>query len=200
MTRTHAEQLLRLVRKQKILRSQDLAPLAISRATLTRLERQGLLRRIGRGLYIEPESDLSEHSSLAEAAKRVPTGVICLLSALQFHELTTQVPHEVWLAIPNKAHKPVVDWPPLRIVRYSPRALEEGVEQHRLERVPVSITSPARTVADCFKYRGKIGLDVALEALRDYMRQRNRDLDALWKAASLQRVANVMRPYMEALT
>jgi predicted transcriptional regulator of viral defense system len=126
--------------------------------------------------------------------------VVCLLSALQFHELTTQVPHEVWLAIANKAHKPVVDWPPLRIVRYSPRALKEGVERHRLDGVHVPITSAARTVADCFKYRGKIGLDVAIEALRDYMRARDRNLDALWRAARLQRVANVMRPYMEAFT
>lgn len=107
MARTQSEQILQLVRRKKILRSQDLAPLNIPRATLTRLERQGRIRRIGRGLYVAPATELGEHSSLVEAARRVPGGVVCLLSALQFQGLTTQLPHEVWLAVANKAHKPV---------------------------------------------------------------------------------------------
>jgi predicted transcriptional regulator of viral defense system len=146
------------------------------------------------------DAEPSEHHTLAEVTKRVPHGVICLLSALQFHELTTQVPHEVWLAIANKARKPSADWPPLRIVRFSERALLEDVERRVIENVPVTITSPARTVVDCFKYRSQVGLDVALEALRDYLQSRSRDMDTLWRAARLQRVTRVIQPYLEALT
>ena len=199
MTRSAANKVVALAGKRGILRARELGPLGISRATLTRLERQGKLRRVGRGLYVRADAQPSEQRTLAEAAKRVPHAVICLLSALQFHELTTQTPHEVWIAIANKARKPKTDWPPLRVVRFSQSALVQGVEHRVIDDVPVSITSAARTIADCFKYRREVGLDIALEALRDYMRTRSRDVDALWRAARLQRVANVMRPYLEAL-
>jgi predicted transcriptional regulator of viral defense system len=150
-------------------------------------------------LYVRADAQPSEHRTLAEAVKRVPHAVICLLSALQFHELTTQTPHEVWIAIANNARKPKTDWPPLRVVRFSQSALVQGVEHRVIDGVQVCVTSAARTIADCFKYRREVGLDIALEALRDYMRTRSRDVDALWRAASLQRVANVMRPYLEVL-
>jgi predicted transcriptional regulator of viral defense system len=143
---------------------------------------------------------VSEHSALAEVARRHPRAVVCLLSALRFHELTTQAPFEVWLAIPNKARAPRLDYPPLRIVRFSERALIEGIEEHRIDGVPVRITNLARTVADCFKYRNKIGLDVALEALRESWKARRVTMDALWRYAQVCRVANVMRPYLEGLT
>src|SRR4051812_16853511 len=118
MPQTAAEKILALVRKQGVLRTRELAPLGLARATLTRLEQAGTLRRVGRGLYVRADAELTEHHTMAEVAKRVPHGVICLLSALQFHELTTQVPSEVWIAIANKARKPVHEWPRLRVVRF----------------------------------------------------------------------------------
>jgi predicted transcriptional regulator of viral defense system len=187
-----------LARTAGLLRPRDLGAHGIPRVILTRLSRKGLLKKVGRGLYVLPEADLSEHHSLAQAGKRVPHGVICLLSALRFHGLTTQSPFEVWMAIDVKARKPHLEAPPLRIVRFSGNALAYGVEEHRVEGVVVRITSPAKTVADCFKYRNKIGLDVALEALKDY-RRAGKSLDDLWKAAEVCRVSSVIRPYLEAL-
>jgi predicted transcriptional regulator of viral defense system len=163
-----------------------------------RLCDRGLLIRSGRGLYIPADADVTSHHTLAEASKRVPSGVICLLSALRFHELTTQSPRDIWLAISEKARRPRVDYPPLRIMRFSGLALTEGVEEHKIEGVPVKLYNPAKTVADCFKYRNKIGLEVAIEALRDCRRQRKCTNDELWHYARVCRVANVMRPYLEA--
>jgi predicted transcriptional regulator of viral defense system len=160
--------------------------------------RAGQLRQVARGLYAPAGFEATEHHGLAAAAALVPDGVVCLLSALQFHHLGTQAPFEVWLAVGTKAHKPTVVDPPLRIVRFSERALREGVETRTIEGIAVKVTSPARTVADCFKYRNKIGLDVALEALREYRRSR-RSVDDLTRAAQVVRVANVMRPYLEAV-
>ena len=160
---------------------------------------QGELERVGRGLYVPTNARATVHHTLVEAAKRVPHGVVCLPSALQFHHLTTQSPHEVWLAIDVKARKPKTDWPRLRIVRFSGVALRFGVEEHEIEGVVVRVTSKEKTVADCFKYRNKLGLDVALEALRDYLRSKRRSVDALMEAAVASRVTNVMRPYLEAL-
>ena len=135
-----------------------------------------------------------------EACKRVPRGVVCLLSALQFHKLTTQAPSEVWLALDRKARAPREGGQPLRFVRMSGRALTEGIEDHRIEGVAVKVYKPAKTVADCFKYRNKIGLDVALEALRDYRQKHRAGMDELWRFAKICRVERVMRPYLEALT
>ncbi|NOU34505.1 MAG: transcriptional regulator [Polyangiaceae bacterium] len=171
----------------------------ISRVALARLAKAGDLERVGRGLYALPKAKVTEHHTLVEAAVRVPRGVVCLLSALSFHKLTTQSPHEVWMAIGVKARKPVTDWPPIRIVRFSGTALTFGVEKHVIESVEVRITSREKTVADCFKYRNKVGLDVAVEALRDYLRSRRRSVDALMEAAEASRVKNVIRPYLEAL-
>ena len=179
-----------------IFRSRDAG---VSRSTLARLAKAGDVERVGRGLYARTRARITEHHTLVEAAVRVPHGVVCLLSALRFHKLTTQSPHEVWLAINVSARKPKTDWPPLRIVRFSGPALTFGVETHRIENVEVRVTSREKTVADCFKYRNKIGLDVAIEALRDYLRSRRRSVDALMEAAAASRVKNVIRPYLEAL-
>ncbi len=141
----------------------------------------------------------TEHQSLIEACKRVPQGIVCLLSALQFHGLTTQIPHEVWLAIGNKAWRPRMDYPALRIVRFSAASLAFGVRRHRINGTALPVFSPAKTVADCFKYRNKIGLDVAIEALRDCRQKRAATADELWRAAKVCRVANVMRPYTESI-
>lgn len=192
------QRILEIVEQQGVLRPRDLDAHGIPRIYLSRLRERGLLQRVGRGLYILPNADVSEHHTLAEACKRVPHGVVCLLSALRFHGLTTQSPSEVWLAIGNKAWRPRVDYPPLRFVRFSVRTLEAGVEEHSIEGVLVRVYNPAKTVADCFKFRNKIGLDVALEALRDCRRQRTCTNDELWHYAKICRVTNVMRPYMEA--
>ena len=198
-TATHADKILDLISKVGVLRPRDLDAHGIPRTYLSRLLDAGKLRRIGRGLYVLPDSKASEHRSLAEACKRVPKGVICLLSALRFHELTTQAPFEVWLAIAEKAWRPRIDYPPLRIVRFSSAAIESGVEKHHVEGVTISVFSPAKTVADCFKYRNKVGLDVAVEALRDCWRSRRCTMDELWKYAKVCRVQNVMRPYLESI-
>jgi predicted transcriptional regulator of viral defense system len=197
---TQTEQTLKLLRKEGILRPHELASYGISPIALYSLHRQGKVLRLGRGLYSLPTTELTEHHSLTEACKRVPHGVVCLLSALRFHNLGTQNPAEVWLAIDRKARRPHVEYPPLHIVRFSGAALTEGVEAHEIEGVTVPIYSAAKTVADCFKYRNKIGLDVAIEALRDCLHTRCCTHQELWHYARIDRVSNVIRPYLEALT
>jgi predicted transcriptional regulator of viral defense system len=166
---------------------------------LRQLCREGKLVREGRGLYSLPDADVTVHHGLAQASKAIPKGVICLLSALRFHEIGTQAPHEVWIAIDRRAARPRVEHPRMRIVRFSGKALTEGIEERRVEGVPVKIYNPAKTVADCFKYRNKIGLDVALEALRDVIRERKSSTDELWRYAKICRVTKIIRPYMEAI-
>jgi len=150
-------------------------------------------------MYCHPDTEFSESHSFAEASKQVPEGVICLLSALSFHGFTTQVPHKVWMAIDFKAWKTKTTSIPLGIVRFSGKALESGIQKHRVYDVEVKVYSPAKTVADCFKYRNKIGLDVALEALREGWREKRFAMDELSKFAGICRVSNVMRPYLESL-
>ncbi len=192
--------LVTLVKKAGILRPRDLETHGIPRIYLRMAVDQGAIMRVGRGLYVAGGTRPTEHHSLAQASKRVPKGVVCLLSALRFHDLTTQSPFEVWLAIGEKARLPKSDNPPLHIVRFSHKALAYGVQEHRVEGVAVRVFSPAKTVADCFRYRNKIGLDVALEALRECRRKRRATSDEIWRAAKACRVANVMRPYLEALS
>ena len=194
-----AERLINLTRSQGLIRPCDLIPMGISRVSLTRAVRHGQLERVGRGLYGLPGRKVSAHGSLAEVARRVPRGVVCLLSALRFHGLTTQAPFEVWLAIENKSLAPKLDYPPLRIVRFSGAALTEGVEEHVVDGVTVRVTGVAKTVADCFKYRNKIGLDVAMEALREAWHEKRMTSNDIWRYAKVCRVANVMRPYLESL-
>ena len=155
--------------------------------------------REGRGLYSLPDADVTVHHGLAQASKSIPKGVICLLSALRFHEIGTQAPHEVWMAIDRRAARPRVKHPRMRIVRFSGKALTEGIEERKVEGVAVRIYNPAKTVADCFKYRNKIGLDVALEALRDVIRERKSTTDELWRYAKICRVTKIIRAYMEAI-
>jgi predicted transcriptional regulator of viral defense system len=154
---------------------------------------------VGWGLYRLADRPPSEHQTLIEAAKRVPNGVVCLLSALHFHGLGTQLPREIWMAIDRKAWKPDASGPPLRLVRFSGQGLSAGARTHRLDGVKVRVYEPAKTVADCFKYRNKIGLDVAVEALRDCREQRKCSMHDLWRYAKIDRVANVIRPYLEAV-
>lgn len=177
----------------------ELERLGYARAQISRLVHAGELQRLARGLYARPDRDTDEHAALAEVAARVPGGVICLLSALRFHGLTTQAPFEVWLAIAHKARAPKIDWPPLRLVRVAGDALLQNTETHAVEGVPLRVTTVARTVVDCFKHRNKIGLDVAREALAEAWSAQRVDMDSLWRIATQTRQANVMRPYLEAL-
>ncbi|WP_313460651.1 type IV toxin-antitoxin system AbiEi family antitoxin domain-containing protein [Stenotrophomonas sp.] len=192
--------ILNLASRCGLIRPRDLDALGLPTVALTRLARQGLLARVGRGLYALPDRVISEHGALAEVARKQPRAIVCLLSALRVHELTTQSPFEVWIGIPNNARTPKMDYPPLRVVRFSAPGLTEGVDQHQIDGVPVQVTNVPRTVADCFKFRNKIGLDVALEALQETWRAKRASMDDLWRYATLGRVANVMRPYMESLS
>ena len=198
-TTTHAQRILRLASRRGLLRARDLARDDIPRATLSRLVARGELTQVSRGLYALPRQTRSGQYQLAEIAARIPQSVFCLLTALRFHQLTTQSPHEVWLAIPNKAHAPKLDYPPLHIVRFSGSSLTAGIESHNVDGALIRVYSVAKTVADCFKYRNKIGLDVALEALRECRREKRASNDELWHYAKLCRVANVMRPYLESI-
>lgn len=194
------EKIVSLARETGIIRPRDLDEYGIPREYLRRLCDKGVLERQARGIYTLQGAELTEHHSLVQACKRLPKGVVCLLSALRFHGLTTQAPFEIWMAIDRKARLPKVEGLPLRLVRFSGEALKEGIERHRIEGVDVRVYSPAKTVADCFKYRNKIGLDVAFEALRECRRERRCTMDDLWSYAKVCRVANVMRPYLEALS
>ena len=190
---------MRFVRKTGIVRASDLSSLGIPRIYLTRLVKNGQLQRISRGLYAAADSNPTANRTLAEACKRIPTGVICLLSALRFHDLTTQLPSQVWMTIDRKAWLPRERVLPLRIIRASGQALKAGIETHTIEGVPVRVYCAAKTIADCFKYRNKIGLDVAMEALRDARRKTKCTMDELWHYARICRVTNVLRPYLEAM-
>ncbi|MBS1858969.1 MAG: type IV toxin-antitoxin system AbiEi family antitoxin domain-containing protein [Acidobacteria bacterium] len=198
MAKTAAQRILSLASRQQLIRPRDVAALGIARESLLRLYWQGLLVRLARGVYALADGPVTEHHSLAVAAKLVPHGVVCLLSALRFHGLTTQDPHQVWIAIGVKARKPSVTSPSLRIARFSGRALAEGIELREIEGVGVQIYCPAKTVADCFKYRNKIGIDVAMEALRSALRTRKAKVDDIHRFAKTLRVAKVMQPYLES--
>src|SRR5690242_20520149 len=198
MPKTAAERILKLAGQQSLVRPRDVAALGMARETLLRLYRQGLLIRPARGIYALAESSVTEHHSLAVAAKLVPQGVVCLLSALRFHGLTTQDPHEVWMAIDFKAHKPSVASPALRVARFSGPSLIRGIGAREIEGVQVRVYGAAKTVADCFKYRNKIGIDVAIEALRDVLRSRKTTVDEIHRFAKVCRVGNIMQPYLES--
>lgn len=196
---TKMQQVLDLARDVGVIRAKDVEAKGIHREYLKRMEQQGLLVRSARGIYTFADADITESHTLVEAIKRVPHGVICLLSALSFHELTTQAPFEVWLAIPPKTRTPKENLLPLRIVHVSGEALLSGIEEHEIEGVRLPVYSPAKTVVDCFKFRNKIGLDVALEALRECLRERRCTVDEIWHYAKICRMQNVMRPYLESL-
>jgi predicted transcriptional regulator of viral defense system len=199
MAKNKTQLALDLVRAKGLVRPRDLIAKKIPPDYLDRLHRRGLVERISRGVYAWPGADLGENQTLAEAARQVPRGVICLLSALQFHGIGTQQPREVWLAIPPDAWRPKLEYPKLRVVRFSGAAYSSFVEEHDLHGVPIRVYGPAKTVADCFKYRNKIGLNVALEALRECWRGRRSTMDDLWDAARTCRMIQVMRPYLESI-
>jgi len=200
MTTPRKEQSLRLIDGLGLFRPRDLAAHGITRAELARLVRDGHVVRHSRGLYAATRHAPTEGHALAVVAKRAPGAVFCLLTALRFHGLTTQSPAEVWIALPGKARRPRLDYPQLRVAWCSGAALTEGIEEHLAEGVTLRVTTPARTVADCFRYRNKIGIDVAVEALRDFSRKYRGQATELARCARICRVARVMQPYLDAIS
>lgn len=194
------QSVLTIARSNGLLRARDIKAKGLPTVALTRLVAAGKIERVARGIYTLPKKRFSAHRSLAEVAVKVPRGVICLLSALRVHEIGTQAPFEVWLALPNHVAVPRLEQPAIRAVRMSPATLSSGVDRVMIDGVTVSVFCPAKTVADCFKYRNKIGLDVALEALHESWRQKRFTMDELSRYAAINRVSNVMRPYLESLT
>lgn len=193
------QKLHKLLRRAGTARSRELVAAGITRSQLSRMVATAQLVRVARGLYALPAYQSGEHGALVTVAKRAPGVVFCLLTALRIHDLTTQAPFEVWIAISNKGHPPRLDYPPLRTMRFSDSSLASGIETHQIDGVAVRVTSVAKTVTDCFKFRNKIGLDLALEALREARRAKKASADELWRYAKVNRVTNVMRPYLEAV-
>ncbi|MGE3567286.1 MAG: type IV toxin-antitoxin system AbiEi family antitoxin domain-containing protein [Gammaproteobacteria bacterium] len=196
---THSEAVLQLAREKGLLRPLDLVGAGIPRIYLTRLTNSGELERAARGLYRLPERPPSDHDGMALVAARVPQAVFCLLTALHFHELTTQTPDAIWIAMPRGSHAPRLEHPTVKMVQFSGAGYERGIEVFERARTPIRVYGIAKTIADCFKHRSKIGLDVALEALKDAWSRRQVTADELWDYARQMRVASVMRPYLEAV-
>lgn len=197
---TQANRARALLSERGMLRLSEFAEAHIAEETVARLVRQGEVIRLSRGLYQLADAEIETAHTLVEAAKIVPKGVICLLSALQFHGLTTQLPSQVWMAIGRNAWRPSRSYPPLRLMYYGEHALMAGIETHHIEGVDVHIYSAAKTVIDCFRYRNKIGIDLAIEALRDCLRKRLSTGNELWMLAKDQRILSVMNPYLESMT
>ena len=200
MARTNSQRVQSLLRRKGLVRSGEIESKGISRSELQRLHERGLIERVGRGIYGLRGAVLTEHHSLAEATRLVPGGVICLLTALRFHGLTTQNPFEVWMAIDAKAWRPTQKGLKLRIVHLSGASFRDGVEEHDVAGVRIQVYSAAKTVADCFKFRNKIGIDVAVEALRDFTRFHRGGANDLARFARTSRVSRVMQPYLDAIS
>lgn len=199
MQKNKKAKILKYIEKHQIVRPNDVETLGVSGSYLNKLYHEGFLEKPSRGVYTLKGAAVDQNQTVLEVCKRIPKGVVCLLSALQFHELTTQLPFEVWIAIDARNHPPQGDLPPVRIVRFSKDAFEYGIETHKYGSLVINVYSPAKTVADCFKYRNKIGTDVAIEALRAVWSKKKASMDELHKAAKVCRVTNVMRPYLESI-
>ena len=190
---------MRIAEKKAVFSAADAVRSGVHSQALTRMVEEGRLERVARGRYRFPDSPLTEHHNLALVAGALPDGVVCLLSGLSFHGIGTQVPSRVWIALDRRARKPAQEWPPIRVVRFGGEALTEGVETHTIEGVTVKVYGLAKTLADLFKYRNKVGLDVALEALKEVWRSGHLDVDELMRFARICRVERVMRPYLESV-
>ncbi len=199
MSEANSTLLHELASKYSVLRTRDFERLGVPRYSLGSVEEQGDWERCGRGLYRSMRRVPNPHHSLVEVASRVPQAVICLLSALRFHDLTSERPSEVWIALPRNAWTPSMDTVRLKVTRFSRAAFGEGIEEHQIEGVTVRVYSAAKTVADCFKFRNQVGTAVAVEALRDAWRTRKLTSDELWRHAKTCRVSNVIRPYLETV-
>lgn len=197
---TQCDHILELAQQQRVLRAADVRAHGWSPQLLLQLYQAGKLQRFARGLYGLPDAEVTEHQTLMEVCQRVPKAVLCLLSALQFHEIGTQGPHEVWIALPEATQAPRLDYPTQRITRLRGDAYSEGIQTVTEHGAPIRVYSPAKTVTDCVKFRNKIGLDVTLEALKDAWRSRKVTMAELGHFARVNRVERVMQPYLEAVT
>ena len=196
---TKKSQVIEIAKEKGMIQASDLLQAGLPREYLSRLAKKGELVKVGHGLYQLPSADFGQYENLISVAEQVPGGVVALLSALNFHGFTTQNPFEIWIAIDGRARKPEIEYPPVRYLSLSGEALTAGVEEHNIEGRIVKVYCPAKTVADCFKYRNKIGLDVAIEALREGWREKQFTMAELNQYAKIDRVANVMRPYIESI-
>jgi predicted transcriptional regulator of viral defense system len=199
MIEAKRKQIVTMFRHARFMRPRELERAGVPRWALYELAKEGVVTRRGRGIYTLPDAPITENHSYAEAVKRVPRGIICLISALRFHGLTMQNPAEVWVAIPRGEWQPKSDGLRLRIVQFSGKALTTGIETHQIEGVKIAVTNVARTVVDCFKFRNKIGTDVAVEALRDGWNKKRFTMKDLWHYAGVYRMSRVMMPYLETL-
>ena len=198
--RSQRERLVVFMRERGIARLAEIRRAGITAATVARLEREGMVTKLGRGLYQQADAAIDGNHTLAEAAKRVPNGVICLISALAFHRVTDQMPRRVWMAIGPKDWKPQIDYPPLRIARFADKFLREGVETHEVEGVSVPIFGVAKTIADVFRHRRTVGIDVAVPALKEALRQQKATPSEISTCAMRSGVWTALRPYLEAFT
>jgi predicted transcriptional regulator of viral defense system len=188
-----------IVQERKLIRSKELREHSLDRSHLWNLAQAGRIERVGHGLYRAKNVPISAYEAVLEVFKRVPSGVLCLSSALRYHELTTENPFETWLAIERGSWTPKIEFPPIRIVHLSKSAFTFGIETPTVDGGTLRVYTPAKTVADCFKFRSKIGMETAIEALRAAYKERKASMDDLWQAAKVCRVVNVIRPYMESL-
>lgn len=182
-----------------VLRTAEALRSGIHPRTLYAMRDSGLLERVSRGVYRLAGSPPLGNPDLVTVATRIPSGVICLISALSFHELTTQIPHEVHVALPSGAEEPRLEHPPIRTYRFTGESFTAGVETHVVDGVRVQIYSPEKTIVDCFRFRNRIGLDTAIEALRSYRERGSVRVDQLMRYASICRVKSVIKPYLEAI-
>lgn len=196
---TQTQRVLELAAGLGLLRASDLDAIHVPRVILSRMTTSGQLERVDRGLYRLPDAPGSELETLTVIARKVPRAVFCLFTALQFHELTTQLPRQVWIAMPRGSHVPRLDYPPIRMIQMTQDVYTHGIESFERDGVTLRVYSVAKTVADCFKHRNRIGLDVALEALKDARANRKASMEDLWRAAKICRVSQVMRPYLESV-
>ncbi len=194
-----SDHILELAQHRRVLRAADVRQRGWAPQLLLSLHRAGRLQRVARGLYSLPDVEITEHQSALEVCQRVPKAVLCLLSALQFHEIGSQMPHEVWIALPEGTQAPVLDYPALRIARLRGAAYSEGIETVTTYGAPIRVYGIAKTITDCFKFRNKIGLDVALEALKEAWSQRKISMEEIHHFAKINRVERVMQSYLEAV-
>ena len=195
---THVEKIIKMLKKQNTVTSADVRKAGISPGLLCYMKDMGMLRRIAHGVYILPEH-IPSNETFVEASLTIPGGVICLLSALQYHELTTQMPGEVWMAIKTGSYYPRNSQMPIKIIQLSDKNFSAGIETRDENGIKIRVYSPAKTIVDCFRFRNKIGTDIAIEALRDAVRQKKAASDEIWEYARQCRMTKIMRPYMETI-
>jgi predicted transcriptional regulator of viral defense system len=193
------EQIRKIAKNRGMVKAMDIEASGISRNYLYTLNKAGFLQKKARGVYTLPDYPITEHYDIIEISKRAPNAVICLISALSFHNITTQIPHEIWITVPRGSWRPNIDNPPLNLTYVSGEAYSYGIIEHEISGVKVKVYTPAKTVADCFKFRNKVGLDVAIEALKETWRSKKATMDELMDAAKVCKVSKIMRPYLEAI-